>query len=68
MSPSQPVGGCTTAKGGSRVTWDEAFEYVEQVIERECAVQGVTVRITDPDILATSIHLLRIGKRRHEAS
>lgn len=50
------------------MTWDEAFEYVEQVIERECAVQGVTVRITDPDILATSIHLLRIGKRRHEAS
>lgn len=47
------------------MTWEEAFAYADSVLEAECAQQGITVEITDPQIIATSVALLRTGKRNH---
>ncbi len=49
------------------MTWEEAFAYVDSVLEAECAAQGITVRITDPEIIAKSVQLLRAGKANLEA-
>lgn len=49
------------------MTWEEAFAYVDTVLERECAEQGMTVEITDQRLLTLSANLLRRGKENHDA-
>lgn len=49
------------------MTWDEAFAYVDKVLERECAEQGITVAITDPVLIAQTNQLLRAGKANLDA-
>ena len=48
--------------------WDDAWNYVEGVIEQECAEQGMSVRITDPSQLAFASQLLRAGKRHRQTT
>lgn len=48
-------------------TREDSRRYAEANIERICAEQGITVAITDPETIALTISLLRIGKQRHDA-
>lgn len=48
------------------MTWDEAYAYVDTVIERECAAHGMAVRVTDPGQLALVSRLLRVGQRDNQ--
>jgi hypothetical protein len=49
-------------------TWEQAWAYVDEVLEREWAEQGITVRITDPSQLALTAQLLRAGKGQLHAT
>jgi hypothetical protein len=56
------------ATGATSVnSWDDAFAYAGSVIEQRCAEQGITVGIQDPEMIARSVYLLRIGKRDRDA-
>lgn len=49
------------------MSWEDAMAYAAGVIDRECADQGIPVEIADPELLALSVHLMRIGKRNNDA-
>lgn len=49
-------------------TREDARRYAEENIERICAEQGITVEITDPEIIARSAAILRVGKQRSDAA
>lgn len=53
--------------GREGVTWEEAMKYAAGVIDNECADQGVSVGISDPNLLALSVHLMRIGQQNFNA-
>jgi hypothetical protein len=48
------------------LSWDEAYAYVDKVIERECAAQGLEVAITDPSQLALVRRFMKAS--RHSGS
>lgn len=50
------------------MTWDEAMAYAAGVIDKECAEQGISVEITDPNQLAVAVRLMRIGRNNYNAS
>jgi hypothetical protein len=49
------------------VTWEEAMTYAAGVIDKECADHGVPVEITDPELVALTVRLLRIGRDNYNA-
>lgn len=49
-------------------TREDARRYAEANIARICAEQGITVAITDPELLARSAAMLRVGKKRADAA
>lgn len=47
---------------------EESRRYAKENIARICAEQGLTVAITDPELIARSAAMLRVGKERADAA
>ncbi len=47
-------------------TRDQAYADARRNIARICEEQGLTVRITDPALLAVAASILRSGKERYD--
>lgn len=48
------------------MSWDEAFAYVDTVIEDECAAVGMKVGEISEAQLGLAIKLFRIARRDHD--
>lgn len=48
------------------MSWEHARRYAQANIDRICAEQGITVEITDAELVETTIRLLRSGKANNQ--
>lgn len=49
------------------MTREQAMAYMNANIGRLCAEQGISVEITDPELIALSVRLLSIGRRNEDS-